>query len=156
MAQWIWGAAALASLSTVGMATIARAEAELMLVYPPDGHQTTAAQIFFIGTGSADQPVLLNGAPIEGRSESGYFAPTRPLDLGPNTFTLTQGDQTLAITVTRVPPGPTLPETLGFAAGSLVTEVAVARQPGDWVCLGAVAPAQATVLLVENIFSELL
>jgi N-acetylmuramoyl-L-alanine amidase len=145
MAQWIWGAAALASLSTVGMATIARAEAELMLVYPPDGHQTTAAQIFFIGTGSADQPVLLNGAPIEGRSGSGYFAPTRPLDLGPNTFTLTQGDQTLAITVSRVPPGPTLPETLGFAAGSLVPEVAVARQPGDWVCLGAVAPAQATV-----------
>ncbi|WP_017299394.1 N-acetylmuramoyl-L-alanine amidase [Nodosilinea nodulosa] len=145
MAQWVWGAAALAGLGTLGINTVARAEAPLQVVYPPDGHQTTAAQIFFIGTGAADQPVLLNGEPIEGRSPSGNFAPSRPLKLGPNTFTLTQGDQTLTITVNRVAPGPSLPDTLGFAEGSLVPAVDMTRQPGDWVCLGAVAPANATV-----------
>lgn len=145
MAQWVWGTAALAGLSTVSITTLASAQSPLQVVYPPDGHQTTAAQIFLIGTGAPDQPVLLNGEPIEGRSESGHFAPSRPLSIGPNTFTLTQGDQTLSVTVTRVASGPVLPETLGFAEGSLLPGADMARQPGDWVCLGAVAPARATV-----------
>ncbi|MEA5451113.1 N-acetylmuramoyl-L-alanine amidase [Leptolyngbya sp. CCNP1308] len=145
MAQWVWGAAALAGFSTAGITTLAQAQTTLQVVYPPDGHQTTAEQIFFIGTGTPDQPVLLNGEPIEGRSAAGHFAPSRPLSLGANTFTLTQGDQTLDITVTRVTAGPTLPETLGFAEGSLLPAVDVAHAPGDWVCLGAIAPANAAV-----------
>ncbi|MBE9159677.1 N-acetylmuramoyl-L-alanine amidase [Nodosilinea sp. LEGE 06152] len=145
MAQWVWGAAALAGLSTVSITTLASAQSSLQVVYPPNNHQTTAAQIFFIGTGAPDQPVLLNGEPIEDRSEAGHFAPSRPLAPGLNTFTLTQGDQTLSITVTRVASGPVLPETLGFAEGSLLPGADIARQPGDWVCLGAVAPANATV-----------
>ncbi|MBW4482269.1 MAG: N-acetylmuramoyl-L-alanine amidase [Tildeniella torsiva UHER 1998/13D] len=145
MAQWVWGAAALAGLSTASITTLTKAQTTLQVVYPPDGYQTEAEQIFFIGTGAADQPVLLNGEPIEGRSASGHFAPSRPLSLGANTFTLIQGDQTLSITVTRVPAGPALPATLGFAEGSLVPAVDVARQPGDWVCLGAIAPTNATV-----------
>lgn len=157
MAQWVWGAAALAGLGTLGMTTVVRAEASLQVVYPPDGHQTTAAQIFFIGTAAPDQPVLLNGEPVEGRSESGHFAPSRPLAPGPNSFTLTQGDQTLSITVTRIAAGPALPETLGFAEGSLVPGVDIARQPGDWVCLGAIAPANAAVTadLAGQIYSLL-
>ncbi|MGB3135964.1 MAG: N-acetylmuramoyl-L-alanine amidase [Nodosilinea sp.] len=144
MAQWVWGAVALAGISTV-ITTPASAQAPLQVVYPPDEHQTTAAQIFFIGTGAPDQPVLLNGEPIDGRSEAGHFAPSRPLSVGPNVFTLSQGDQTLSITVTRVAAGPALPETLGFAEGSVVPGVDIARQPGDWLCLGAVAPANVTV-----------
>ncbi|PZV04547.1 MAG: N-acetylmuramoyl-L-alanine amidase, partial [Leptolyngbya sp.] len=145
MAQWVWCAAALAGLSTVSITTLAQAQTTLQVVYPPDGHQTTAEQIFFIGTGAPDQPVLLNGTPIEGRSPAGHFAPSRPLNLGANTFTLTQGEQTLNITVTRVPAGPTLPESLGFAEGSLVPAADIARQPGDSVCLGAIAAANATI-----------
>ena len=145
MAQWVWGAAALVGLSTVSITTLAHAQTTLQVVYPPDGHQTTAEQIFFIGTGAPDQPVLLNGEPIEGRSAAGHFAPSWPLTPGPNTFTLTQGDQTLSITVTRVASGPVLPESLGFAEGSLLPGADIARQPGDWVCLGAVAPANVTV-----------
>ncbi|MFQ4137774.1 N-acetylmuramoyl-L-alanine amidase [Nodosilinea sp. PGN35] len=145
MTQWVWGMAALAGLSTVTMSTVARAQPSLQVVYPPNDHQTTAAQIFFIGTGAPDQPVLLNGEPIAERSESGHFAPSLPLSMGANTFTLTQGDQTLTITVTRVPAGPTLPTTLGFAEGSLVPAADMARQPGDWICLGAIAPANASV-----------
>ncbi|MEO1069981.1 MAG: hypothetical protein AAFW95_12820, partial [Cyanobacteria bacterium J06638_6] len=91
MVQWIWGAVALAGLGPLSIATIARAEAPLQVVYPPEDHQTTAAQIFFIGTAAVDQPVLLNGEPIADRSESGNFAPSRALELGANTFTFTQG-----------------------------------------------------------------
>lgn len=146
MAQWVWGAAALVGLSTVSITALAGAQSTLQVVYPPDDHQTTAAQIFFIGTGAANQPVLLNGEPIAGRSETGHFAPSRPLELGPNVFTLSQGDQTISITVTRVAAGVVLPETLGFAEGSLLPAADIDRQPGDWVCLGAIAPANATVM----------
>ncbi|MGB3203205.1 MAG: N-acetylmuramoyl-L-alanine amidase [Nodosilinea sp.] len=145
MAQWVWGAAALAGLSTLSITTLASAQSSLQVVYPPNDHQTTAAQIFFIGTGAPDQPVLLNGEAIAERSEAGHFAPSRPLAPGPNTFTLTQGDQTLTFTVTRVASGPVLPDTLGFAEGSLLPGVDMARQPGDWICLGAIAPANAAV-----------
>jgi N-acetylmuramoyl-L-alanine amidase len=153
MAQWIWGAVALAGLGAWGpagtaaidQAQIAQAPASLQVVYPPDGHQTTAAQIFIIGTAAAAEPVLLNGEPIANRSPAGHFAPSVPLELGLNTLTLTQGDQTLAIAVTRLPSGPTLPDTLGFAEGTLLPAVDIARPPRDWVCLGAVAPANAAV-----------
>jgi N-acetylmuramoyl-L-alanine amidase len=136
-----WG-----SLSSLGLVSPAMAESsELMVVYPPPEHQTTAEQIFFIGTGAPDQPVLLNGQPIDSRSESGHFAPTVPLELGPNSFTLTQGDETLTLTVTRLPLGPTLPNQLGFAEDSLAPTENMARQPQDLVCLSAIAPANATV-----------
>lgn len=127
------------------MARPAAADPGLMVVYPPADHQTTADQIFFIGTGNPDQPVLLNGQPIQNRSGSGHFAPSLPLTLGPNLFTLTQGDTSLSLTVTRLSVGPGLPDTLGFGADSLAPAVDIARLPGDLVCLSALAPAAAEV-----------
>jgi N-acetylmuramoyl-L-alanine amidase len=130
---------------SVAIVSPALANDGITLVYPPEDHQTTAHQIFFIGTADPDQPVLLNGEPIEPRSASGHFAPSLPLELGPNPFTLTQGDETITLTITRVAPGPTLPDTLGFAEGSLSPGVDLARQPGDLICLGAIARPNATV-----------
>ncbi len=135
------------ALLGVGVAVVSPAVASdgITLVYPPADHQTTAHQIFFIGTASPDQPVLINGEPIDPRSESGHFAPSLPLQMGENQFTLSQGDETLTLTITRIAPGPTLPDSLGFAEGSLMPGAELDRQPGDLVCLGAVAPANATV-----------
>jgi N-acetylmuramoyl-L-alanine amidase len=65
--------------------------------------------------------------------------------MGANTFTFTQGAETLTLTVTRLPLGPTLPATLGFAENSLFPSQDIARRPEDLVCLSAVAPANATV-----------
>ncbi|PSR16827.1 N-acetylmuramoyl-L-alanine amidase, partial [filamentous cyanobacterium CCP3] len=79
MAPWFWGAAVLAGLSTVSIPTLVSAQSSLQVVYPPNDHQTTAAQIFFIGTGAPNQPVLLNGEAIENRSEASHFAPSRTL-----------------------------------------------------------------------------
>jgi N-acetylmuramoyl-L-alanine amidase len=145
----IWaGALGWGSTVAIGQAVLAAEPAALQVVYPPADHQTQAEQIFFIGTADPNQPVLINGNPIKGRSDAGHFAPSLPLDLGPNQFTLTQGDESLSFTVTRLSPGPSLPETLGFAADSLVPSRDLARQPGERICLAAIAPAAATVTAV--------
>lgn len=142
--SWGW-AAALGIVSGIGMAEVAVAQSALQVVYPPANHQTTAAQIFFIGTADPSQPVLINGVPIADRSPAGHFAPSLPLALGPNTFTLSQGSQTLSLTITRVPSGPTLPDPPGFVVDSLWPGVDVTRQSGELLCLSAIGPASATV-----------
>lgn len=129
------------SLALVGgLTSPAWADAPLQVVYPPENHETVAEQIFLIGTGAADQTVLVNGQAIEQRSDAGHFAPSYPLQLGENRFTLTQGEETLTLTVTRLPQGPQLPAGAGFLAGSLLPAVDIARMPGELVCLGAIAP----------------
>lgn len=142
--SWGW-AATLALVAGVGIAEVARAQSALQVVYPPASHQTTAAQIFFIGTADPSQPVFINGVPIADRSPAGHFAPSQPLELGPNRFTLTQGDQRLELTITRVPSGPALPDPPGFVADSLWPRVDVARPSGELLCLSALGPAAATV-----------
>lgn len=142
--SWGW-AATLGMVAGVGMAEVALAQAALQVVYPPANHQTTAAQIFFIGTADPRQPVLINGVPMADRSPAGHFAPSLPLELGPNQFTLSQGDQTLDLTITRLPSGPTLPDPPGLVSASLWPQVNVAQRPDELVCLSALGPASATV-----------
>ncbi len=141
---WAW-AATLGMVAGVSVAEVAMAQSSLQVVYPPTDHQTTAAQIFFIGTADPSQPVLINGVPIADRSPAGHFAPSLPLELGPNQFTLTQGGQTLDLTITRLPSGPTLPNPPGFVVDSLWPRVDVTRQPDELICLSAIGPASATV-----------
>ncbi|MBU6229124.1 MAG: N-acetylmuramoyl-L-alanine amidase [Cyanobacteria bacterium REEB459] len=121
------------------------ARAELGVVYPPAGHQTTADRIFFIGAASPDAPVLLNGVPIEQRSPLGYFAPSLPLQLGPNRFSFTQGQTHLDLTVLRLPVSPALPSPPGLLPASLQPAVDLARPLGEPVCLGAMGPVPARV-----------
>ncbi len=118
---------------------------ELHLTYPPPDHVTTSDRIFLIGTADPRQPVTLNGAAITPRSPHGHFAPSIPLALGVNPVTLTQGDQTIALQIQRVSPVPPAPEGASFGAGSLVPQEPWERPQGEVVCLGAIAPAGATV-----------
>jgi len=147
MAPWnrLHWSLSLGATATLVMTLPGHADAPLSLVYPPDQHQTGADRIFFIGTAAPDQPVYINGQVIEARSAAGHFAPSLPLELGDNTFTLRQGDDTLTLTVTRLPQGPPPPEGIAFVAGSLQPTVDTAYQPGETVCLGALAPAEAEV-----------
>jgi len=141
--QWVGiGCSTVASIAVV---MPAMAESELFLAYPPLEHQTTADRIFLIGTGNPDDPVLVNGTPIENRSESGHFAPTVPLELGENTLTLTQGEDTLTVRVTRISATPTVPSELGFVPESLTPQVDLGRQPGELVCFGAIAAPKAEI-----------
>ncbi len=140
-----WGGGIL--LGTVGMAGMAvtvRAEPPLNLVYPPDGHETTADQIFLIGTAAPDGEVTVNGQPIQ-RSAAGHFAPSFPLQLGENMFTLRYGSEVLTRRVTRLAATVAAPLGVAFGDGSLLPAVNTARLPNLPICLGAIAPANATV-----------
>lgn len=116
----------------------------LSVVYPPDGHETTAAQIFLIGTAPPNQEVTINGRPIQ-RSPAGHFAPSFPLQMGENLFTLRDGSQELVIRVNRIQSGSPAPVGVAFAADSLTPAVDIARLPNEPLCFSAIAPAQATV-----------
>lgn len=136
----------LALLSSVITST-ARAEQPLSLVYPPANHQTTSDRIFLIGTAPPDGEVLVNGTPIQ-RSPAGHFAPSFPLQPGENVFTLRYQNQELNLRVTRNNPQPEVPVGLAFGNNSLIPTVDIAKLPGEQICFGAIAPANAKVTVL--------
>ena len=125
-------------------ASPARAEQPLYVAYPPADHQTTAEQIFLIGTAPPTGEVLVNGKAIE-RSPAGHFAPSFPLQPGENLFTLRYQNQELTIKVTRLSTAPEMPVGLAFGKDSLTPAVDIARLPGEPICFGAIAPPNASV-----------
>lgn len=126
------------------MTTGVRAEQPLFVAYPTDGHETTAAQIFLIGTAPPSGDVTVNGQPIE-RSPAGHFAPSVPLQLGENIFTLRYQTQTLTLRVNRVAATPAAPVGVSFGENSLLPAVDIARGPNEPICFGAIAPPDAAV-----------
>lgn len=119
----------------------AKAE-QLKVVYPPPEHETVAEKIFFIGTASPQEPVLINGKEIENRSISGHFAPSLPLKVGENTFVIRQEDEEVELKITRLGDRP---EPRLVTSDSLTPGVDITRLPNELICLGAVAPAKAQV-----------
>ncbi|WP_019506241.1 N-acetylmuramoyl-L-alanine amidase [Pleurocapsa sp. PCC 7319] len=145
----VFGLAALTDIMLIGgMMTIplsAHAESPLTVVYPPPDHQTTAEQIFFIGTAPSQEQVFINNQPIKKRSHAGHFAPSLPLKMGENIFTIRHQDEEIKIKVTRNSEQPEVPKTLAFAPDSLTPGVDITRMPHEPICLGAVAPPNANV-----------
>lgn len=129
----------LGTLSSVAIMAPAIAESDLFLAYPPLEHQTTSDRIFLIGTADPTRPVFVNGEPIENRSDSGHFAPTVPLEMGVNALTLTQGEDSIDLTVTRVPATPVVPPEIGYRVDSLTPQVAISKPAGELVCFSAIA-----------------
>jgi N-acetylmuramoyl-L-alanine amidase len=86
----------------------------------------------------------VNGKAIA-RSSAGHFAPSFPLQLGENRFTLRYQNQEVQIKVTRTPTEPTPPVGLAFGKDSLTPAVDIARMPSELICFGAIAPPNATV-----------
>ena len=123
----------------------AQAESALSVVYPSPKHETIAEKIFFIGTGSPNEPVLINGKEIDSRSSSGHFAPSLPLKMGENTFVIHQKNQKIELKVTRISDQPEIPRTLTFAPDSLTPAVDIARLPNEPICVSAIAPPDARV-----------
>ena len=136
------GLVVLASVATPNLAWAQ--EQPLKVVYPPTNHKTTSDKIFFIGTAPPTGQVLINGKPIK-RSESGHFAPSLPLKIGENTFTIRHKDQEIQIIVTRTNDRQSVAQGLAFTKDSLSPEVDIARLPGELICFSAIAPLSATV-----------
>ena len=132
----------LIATTTLSFPAFGDTPSDFNLVYPPPQHETTADQIFFIGTASAT--VYINGNPIP-QSKAGHFAPSFPLKRGENNFTLRYNNQERKITVTRVSPVPEPPETGGFAPNSLTPSVPIERRAGELICLSAIGSPQAQV-----------
>ena len=128
----------------VAIASVAVAAQPLFVAYPPPNHKTTADRIFLIGTAPPPGQVSVNGNQIS-RTAAGHFAPTFPLQVGENVFTLRYENQEVKINVTRQSNQPEVPVGLGFAKDSLTPKVDVASLPGEYICFGAIAPANAQV-----------
>ncbi|MEG4343391.1 N-acetylmuramoyl-L-alanine amidase [Microcoleus sp. A003_D6] len=128
----------------IAIASVAVAAQPLFVAYPPANHQTTADRIFLIGTAPPPGQVSVNGNQIS-RTAAGHFAPTFPLQLGENLFTLRYENQQVKIKVTRESNQPEAPVGLAFAKDSLTPKVDVASLPGEYICFGAIAPANARV-----------
>ena len=122
----------------------AQTKQSLFVAYPPPEHQTSSEKIFLIGTASAEGEVKINGKTVE-RSPAGHFAPSFPLKIGDNVFTLRHKDEEIELKVTRVSNEPEIPEEIAFADNSLTPGVSIARLPGELVCFGAVATPEAEV-----------
>ncbi len=134
----------LGLLGMVMASTPVWAEQPLSVVYPPPNHKTTADRIFFIGTAPASGEVQVNGKVIT-RSPAGHFAPSFPLQIGENLFTLRYNNQQVQIKVTRTSPIPTPPKGLAFAPDSLTPATDIAKMPGELICFSAIAPPSSTV-----------
>lgn len=131
------------SPSLIAQAEMQPSANSLFVAYPPTEYETVADQIFFIGTADPDKPVTINGQIIENRSANGHFAPSLPLQMGENTFTLVQSDQSVTLSITRTSVEPEIPEGIGFAR--VTPSENIARLPGELICLSAIAPPNAQV-----------
>ncbi|MGL5805868.1 MAG: N-acetylmuramoyl-L-alanine amidase, partial [Xenococcaceae cyanobacterium] len=144
----ILGAIALAAILIIGVImgnpVTAQTQASLILVYPPAEHQTTASSIFLIGTAPDRGNVLVNDRAIE-RSKAGHFAPSFPLQIGENLFTVRYKEQEIQLKVTRNNTEPEIPTGLSFAKNSLIPASDMTRLPGELICFRAIAPPQAEV-----------
>jgi N-acetylmuramoyl-L-alanine amidase len=116
----------------------------LFITYPPAKHETVADKIFVIGTAPPQGTVLLNNNPIA-RNIAGHFAPSLPLQLGENRFTLRYGTQEQQLNITRVSAVPQIPAGNDFLKDSLVPAVNIGRQPNEPICFAAIALPNASV-----------
>ncbi|MBR8826412.1 MAG: N-acetylmuramoyl-L-alanine amidase [Gomphosphaeria aponina SAG 52.96 = DSM 107014] len=142
----IIGLIALSALMT--FPNIAQAQ-QLNLAYPPANHQTTAEKIFFIGTAPPEDTVFINNQPIQ-RSNAGHFAPSLPLEIGENIFTLRYQNEEITITITRINPEQKIPTEVTFAPDSLTPTANIAKLPGELICFSAVAPPNGQVSVLLN------
>jgi N-acetylmuramoyl-L-alanine amidase len=124
----------------------AQTQQKLTLSYPRQNHQTTANQIFFIGSAAPSGEVFINNQIIP-RSNAGHFAPSFPLELGENNFTLRHGNETINITITRLNNQIEIPEGVAFADNSLTPNVDLAKLPNELICFSAIAPPQGEVFV---------
>lgn len=141
---WKWAMLGAIAPGSVSLQTVVVAEQPLFVTYPPNNHETTADRIFLIGTAPPEGEVLVNGRAIA-RNAAGHFAPTFPLQVGDNLFTLRYQNQEIQLKVVRLSDQPTLHIGRDFAKDSLMPAVDMARLPGELVCFSAIAPPKATV-----------
>ena len=117
----------------------------LFIAYPSPNHKTTSDRIFLIGTASPEAEVTVNGKLINERSRMGHFAPTFPLQIGENIFTVQHQNEEIILKITRNSNQPPLPVGVAFTQDSLTPIKDIARMPGELICFQAIAPPNANI-----------
>ncbi|MBR8830595.1 MAG: hypothetical protein N5P05_003875 [Chroococcopsis gigantea SAG 12.99] len=135
----------LISFSIVtGQVYTVKAQSSLKIVYPPNNHQTIADSIFLIGSAHPYQELRINNQRVK-LSKKGYFAPSLPLQLGDNLFTISQNGQKLTLKITRRSNTVNPPQSLGFINSSLSPNMGITRLKGELVCFSAISFPTADV-----------
>jgi N-acetylmuramoyl-L-alanine amidase len=119
-------------------------ENSLKVVYPPNNHETASASIFLIGNAPSQGDVLVNNQKIK-RSSQGNFAPSFPLQVGENLFTIRYQNQEIKLKVTRKLDRPEIPTGVAFASNSLTPNTNISRLEGESICFSAIAPPNGKV-----------
>lgn len=140
----VFGLVLLSSI-VISSPTLAQ-EQSFNIVFPSANYQTSEEKIFFLGTAPPNGEVIINGKPIT-RSKAGHFAPSLPLQLGENLFTVRYQNQERQIKVTRISSLPEIPKGLAFAKDSLTPAADIAKIAGELICFSAIAPSNATLFV---------
>ena len=143
----LFGLLALGAFSFAGtyhFAEPAHADQSLHLSFPATDYQTTAERIFFLGTAPQAGKVLINGRTVN-RSPAGHFAPSLPLEVGDNIFTVQYQNEQVQIKIKRLSTQPEPAVGLAFGRNSLTPASDIARLPNEEICFTAIAPPRATV-----------
>jgi N-acetylmuramoyl-L-alanine amidase len=144
---WLFSLGILGVISGTEVCVMAQSPS-LVIAYPPENHKTTADSIFLIGSASPGEEVFINGELIK-RSHQGHFAPSFPLKLGENKFTIKYQNEEITRVVTKTQLEPVFFSTLGFAENALTPNVNIARLPGELICFEAIAPINANEVSLE-------
>lgn len=72
----------------------------IIIATPSDNATTTASHISLLGACDFTQPLLLNGKPLS-YTKHGFFTAYASLNIGKNSFTLSQGDESRTVSITR-------------------------------------------------------
>lgn len=134
--QQFWQGLFLTASFTLGI-DYASAQS-LTVVYPPVNHETTANSIFIIGSAGTNNPVYINGKPID-RSSQGHFAPSIPLQTGKNELVIRYGNEEIKRIITKKEHPQPSKFTPIFPAQN------ISRLPNELVCFQAIAPFQSQV-----------
>lgn len=83
----------------------------LAFLHPAGDVTVTGERYYLTGTSDPDQPLLLDGEPVEDRGAKGSFARFVSLQAGDNAFTLEQGETQKTVTIRRGSPEESVPTT---------------------------------------------
>lgn len=96
----------------------------LSIVSPDPAVTLYSENVYLIGTSDPEQPLSVNGTPVERSGDMGVWGLLVPLNMGANDITAVQGDATVTITVTRS-------SYTGGGSGAARPDGSVAAAPGQ-------------------------
>ena len=116
----------------------------LAVTYPAGDVSVTDTAVFLMGTSDPGQPLTLDGEEVVRTTAGGTWGALAKLEMGENTFTFRQGEETARVTVRRYTPGPAVAIS-DITEGSVFPRFACGVDSDAQLTLSCMAPAGGTV-----------